>query len=1544
MTGRRLETKPELVAQRQRGTTPSKTSSVAQKAGRLPRTLEAKTVSPAQLEAQQTAHLEIQRARDLEVAAKAVQRAHLERSTQARVTQTKLKAASTRSAPVQRAVSEHLQSARAAQTFRAAFIAQRSADHLEGMVAGRLEHVIRPPLEPVQRQSDLTLSHVADHTEKTAVSQISGNPDALRNLQGFKNAGATLVNQFRAPGTRHTMPQLVGAIQRFRDPWQRAAVEASAYAAFGSHPSFPGQLQRALDEQDAKLEVQREAWKAELEPTAQRLAEQEASGENAAGLIEGARGGGQPLPENVRAMLETKWNTDLSRVKIHTDSSADVISKKLNAKALASGHNIFFRAGGWNPTSLEGLQLIAHETWHTVQQAGGLVQAGVDKSHSLELEARGKGAELSSGDLNIASSGSGLQRKGSRNVTKHTDSAPARAVQRDKADAQPLAPPRATQQPGGGGINVPIDASVDTKKELMVRVLVRLGYDQGLAEASTNANGDFEFGDDSRHWVTWRKPTSDEIKQKSIHVEISAAEQTATQAKAASANLRFRAGVGSTKAAADGFRVIVQERLYKRGEVKGQPAIVGEPALKTVPIGSKIDYAFEDGEGPSFRSSDYRDPRSFRWYVRNDPKAVRTMKQEIVEGPSKAVWSGEDWDFAGDHTVVLEVTSPKEKLRILFVQRVADPEGLAKNALGAANSAPDFVRFRAGLEMQSIDLSGGGLLEGIRSDGRIRSSGTNPAPSASNITADNPPPQYSYEIKPTPGATRFAWSAEPQNQKDATRDNLFGYTGKTVAGRLRYTMPGSAPQSRFVIAWPDTYLITCEEFNAQGQQIGTASYAQVVLSGEQQQQFNQWQGYVAATDKAIRGLREGKEVPIKAVFLNQETAQTTALNLYIGPGVKGGVTLLDLTPGAPRIEFAASDAQAALALFDEANKYPTGRIALHIPKNASGMPELERNIATDGRSSLSTWADGLGWTSLGLAGAGLVAAIIPGGQVAAGYLFVAAVAAGGLSGGAGLADELKQARPSGVKIAVDVLSIASSVVGGGAAARGLRALATGGEVALTKAIAGRTGQFLILTDFALGGAQGVIIAASSVAEIDAIAQSGLSREEKIGRIVRILVGLAANGLLLAYGAKNLSGEAGGVARVVSQNEQRVMDSLPAGVRRSTPIVENKSLQPGQVRVASDAGPLGTVRNVRLEFNGSVRPQDVELHLEAFQTLKSFEGMSGKFRALQEDLKNWIKQNGEPKKLSEAWYAEQEIIKIKNAIRQARQDLSSTPLSKAQASVERAQIRYWQQEIERHRVTLKSGSRARGPGVIEMPTGPGGAGQRVRTPIKGLYDSVDITSPPSGWGFRDAPIQLAADGTRTLETTVLGPNGTSGLFIRLYNPKTQKLELLEAFLGDLPSQVGNASLPLVASRGTPTVTYMTLYQMRRLGVSFGEVKTVKMSTIQNFKAILKLETLRRQGIPLDRAVLQTHSVEYAETSIIQSGSQIVSAKVSTAAPAKFAEIGDLMAWYESREPALKAQHDALLSQFGLKRTDKMWLNYDILLEVKPLSPGQIAPPL
>ncbi|WP_148234928.1 eCIS core domain-containing protein [Deinococcus maricopensis] len=110
--------------------------------------------------------------------------------------------------------------------------------------------------------------------------------------------------------------------------------------------------------------------------------------------IEARRGHGAPLPDDVRRHLELGLNADLSRVRVHTDTAAHTLSKSVHALAFTSGNDIFFRTGTYTPNTRSGLELLAHEVTHTVQQAQGRVTPGIDPDASLETEARDAGARL----------------------------------------------------------------------------------------------------------------------------------------------------------------------------------------------------------------------------------------------------------------------------------------------------------------------------------------------------------------------------------------------------------------------------------------------------------------------------------------------------------------------------------------------------------------------------------------------------------------------------------------------------------------------------------------------------------------------------------------------------------------------------------------------------------------------------------------------------------------------------------------------------------------------------------------------------------------------------------------------------------------------------------------------------------------------------------------------------------------------------------------------------------------------------------------------
>jgi hypothetical protein len=87
------------------------------------------------------------------------------------------------------------------------------------------------------------------------------------------------------------------------------------------------------------------------------------------GTIDATRGGGGSLDAGVEARLSPSLG-DLSDVRVHTDDTADQLNRAVSARAFATGSDVYFARGEYNPGSADGDRLIAHELAHTVQQRG----------------------------------------------------------------------------------------------------------------------------------------------------------------------------------------------------------------------------------------------------------------------------------------------------------------------------------------------------------------------------------------------------------------------------------------------------------------------------------------------------------------------------------------------------------------------------------------------------------------------------------------------------------------------------------------------------------------------------------------------------------------------------------------------------------------------------------------------------------------------------------------------------------------------------------------------------------------------------------------------------------------------------------------------------------------------------------------------------------------------------------------------------------------------------------------------------------------------
>jgi hypothetical protein len=94
------------------------------------------------------------------------------------------------------------------------------------------------------------------------------------------------------------------------------------------------------------------------------------------------------MSENALSFMESRFGTDFSGVKIHTDTNAVQMSRELNAQAFTVGSDIYFNSGKYAPESASGKHLLAHELTHTVQQGGG-IERKVQRRGGNEFEIHG---------------------------------------------------------------------------------------------------------------------------------------------------------------------------------------------------------------------------------------------------------------------------------------------------------------------------------------------------------------------------------------------------------------------------------------------------------------------------------------------------------------------------------------------------------------------------------------------------------------------------------------------------------------------------------------------------------------------------------------------------------------------------------------------------------------------------------------------------------------------------------------------------------------------------------------------------------------------------------------------------------------------------------------------------------------------------------------------------------------------------------------------------------------------------------------------------
>lgn len=140
-------------------------------------------------------------------------------------------------------------------------------------------------------------------------------------------------------------------------------------------PEEEEQVQRQPQEEEETLQ------RKELPPSEEKLQKQEEEEQvqrkpsgtptvnsNVHSAITQKTSGGQSMSPDVKGFMESRFNADFSKVKIHTDPDAASLSNRLSAKAFTYKNHVFFSKGQYEPGTSSGKHLLAHELTHVIQQ------------------------------------------------------------------------------------------------------------------------------------------------------------------------------------------------------------------------------------------------------------------------------------------------------------------------------------------------------------------------------------------------------------------------------------------------------------------------------------------------------------------------------------------------------------------------------------------------------------------------------------------------------------------------------------------------------------------------------------------------------------------------------------------------------------------------------------------------------------------------------------------------------------------------------------------------------------------------------------------------------------------------------------------------------------------------------------------------------------------------------------------------------------------------------------------------------------------------
>lgn len=196
---------------------------------------------------------------------------------------------------------------------------------------------------------------------------------------------------------------------------------------------------------------------------------------------------------------------------------------------------------------------------------------------------------------------------------------------------------------------------------------------------------------------------------------------------------------------------------------------------------------------------------------------------------------------------------------------------------------------------------------------------------------------------------------------------------------------------------------------------------------------------------------------------------------------------------------------------------------------------------------------------------------------------------------------------------------------------------------------------------------------------------------------------------------------------LQRRAEELQRALPPNLR-DTPVTIDPSLGPTTVRVHYTHDDRGVITGVEIRAGANAQPRHIRDHAQTVRTLKRYEGVAGRARALLQRFNSWLTGNPNAGPGTRAFEARREVEKLNDIIASRQRELEDPNLSPERKRELERELDSYEKQLDYYERLAKEIADEPGTGHIaaEDTFDPGGRGNWLQDE-DGIRNNTNLTS-------------------------------------------------------------------------------------------------------------------------------------------------------------------------------------------------------------------------